>query len=55
MAVDKTGVSIWDNREGVCSTLPETLTPFQIKSCDFPYPIYDLITKLSNLIGYQLP
>ena len=25
---------------GVCSTLPETLTLFQTKICDFPYPIF---------------
>ena len=30
------------NWEGVCSTLPETLTLFQTKICDFPYPISDL-------------
>ena len=27
---------------GVCSTLPETLTLFQTKICDFPCPISDL-------------
>ena len=26
----------------VCGTLPETLTLFQTKICDFPYPISDL-------------
>jgi len=26
----------------VCSTLPETLTLFQTKICDFPYPVSDL-------------
>ena len=31
---------------GVCLTLPETLTLFQKKICDFPYPISDLIKKL---------
>ena len=30
---------IW---EGLCGTLPETLTLFQTKICDFPYPISDL-------------
>ena len=25
---------------GVCGTLPETLTLFQTKICDFPYPIF---------------
>ena len=28
------------NWEGVCSTLPETLTLLQTKICDFPYPIF---------------
>ena len=37
---------------GVCSTLPETLTLFQTKICDFPYPISDLI---KNLIPYFRP
>ena len=31
---------------GVCGTLPETLTLFQNKICDFPYPISDLIKNL---------
>ena len=30
------------NWVGVCGTLPETLTLFQTKICDFPYPISDL-------------
>ena len=30
------------NWVGVCRTLPETLTLFQIKICDFPHPISDL-------------
>ena len=34
---------------GVCGTLPETLTLFQTKICDFPHPISDLI---QNLIPY---
>ena len=34
------------NWEGVCSTLLETLTLFQTKICDFPYPISDLIKNL---------
>ena len=38
--------------EGVCSTHPETLTLFQTKICDFPYPISDLI---KNLIPYFRP
>ena len=29
----------------MCGTLPETLTLFQTKICDFPYPISDLILK----------
>ena len=40
------------NWEGVCGTLPETLTLFQTKICDFPYPISDLI---KNLIPYFRP
>ena len=40
------------NWEGVCSTLPETLTLFQGKICDFLYPISDLI---KNLIPYFRP
>ena len=30
------------NWVGVCSTLLETLSLFQTKICDFPYPISDL-------------
>ena len=37
------------NWEGVCVTFPETLTLFQTKICDFPYPNSDLI---KNLIPY---
>ena len=37
---------------GMCGTLPETLTLFQTKICDFPYPISDLI---KNLIPYFRP
>ena len=37
---------------GVFGTLPETLTLFQTKICDFPYPISDLI---KNLIPYLRP
>ena len=37
------------NWVGVCGTLPETLTLFQTKVCDFPYPFWDLI---KNLIPY---
>ena len=40
------------NWEGVCGTLPETLTLFQTKICDFLYPISDLII---NLIPYFRP
>ena len=40
------------NWEGVCGTLLETLTLFQTKICDFPYPISDLI---KNLIPYFRP
>ena len=37
---------------GVCSTLPENLSLFQTKICDFPLPISDLI---KNLIPYFRP
>ena len=40
------------NWVGMCGTLPETLTLFQTKICDFPYPIPDLI---KNLIPYFRP
>ena len=40
------------NWMGVCCTLQETLTLFQTKICDFPYPISDLI---KNLIPYFRP
>ena len=40
------------NWVGVCGTLPETLTLFQTKICDFPYSISDLI---KNLIPYFRP
>ena len=40
------------NLVGMCGTLPETLTLFQTKICDFPYPISDLI---KNLIPYFRP
>ena len=33
----------FQNWEGVCGTLLETLTLFQTKICDFAYPISDLI------------
>ena len=36
----------------VCGTLPETLTLFQTKICDFFYPISDLI---KNWIPYFRP
>ena len=38
--------------EKLGGTLPETLTLFQKKICDFPYPISDLI---KNLIPYFRP
>ena len=34
------------NWEGVGGTLPETLTLFQTKICDFSYPISDLMKNL---------
>ena len=40
------------NWGGMCGTLPKTLTLFQSKICDFPYPISDLI---KNLIPYFRP
>ena len=40
------------NWEGVCGTLPETLTLFKTKICDFPYPISD---QIKNLIPYFRP
>ena len=40
------------NWEGVRGTLPETLTLFQTKICNFRYPISDLI---KNLIPYFRP
>ena len=50
---DKKSVGYFQkNRVGMCGTLPETLTLFQTKSCDFPYPISDLI---KNLIPYFRP
>ena len=40
------------NWVGVCGSLPKTLSLFQTKICEFPYPISDL-TK--NLIPYFRP
>ena len=40
------------NWMGVCGPLPETLTLFHTKICDFHYPISDLI---KNLIPYFRP
>ena len=40
------------NWVGMCGRPPETLTLFQTKICDFPYPISDLI---KNLIPYFRP
>ena len=37
------------NWVGVCGTLSETLTLFQTKICDFPYPFSDLIKKFDTL------
>ena len=36
----------------MCGTVPETLTLFHTKICDFPYPIPDL---MKNLIPYFIP
>ena len=41
------------NWERVCGTLPETLTLFQTKICDFSYPISDLIKNLIPYSGAQ--
>ena len=38
----KLGGGTTKNWVGVCGTLPETLTLFQKKGCDFPYPISNL-------------
>ena len=48
----KLGGGTTKNWVGVCGTLPETLTLFQNKICDFPYPISDLI---KNLVPYFRP
>ena len=48
----KSGGDFQKNWVGMCGTLPETLTLFQTKICDFPYPISDLI---KNLIPYFRP
>ena len=48
----KSGGYFQKNWVGVCGTLPETLTLFQTKICDFLYPISDLII---NLIPYFRP
>ena len=48
----KSGRYFQKNWVGMCGTLPETLTLFQTKICDFPYPIPDLI---KNLILYFRP
>ena len=42
----KSGGYFQKNWEGVCGTLPETLTLFHTKICDFPYPISDLIKNM---------
>ena len=39
------GVYFQKNWVRMCSTLPETLTLFPTKICDFPYPISDLTLK----------
>ena len=50
---DKKSVGYFQkNWVGMCGTLPETLTLFQTKICDFLYPISDLI---KNLIPYFRP
>ena len=33
------------NWVGVCGPLPKTLTLFMTKTCEIPYPIYDLTLK----------
>ena len=38
----------------VCGTLLETLTLFQTKICDFPYPISDLIKNLMPYFGPEV-
>ena len=39
---ENSGKHFQKNWEGVCGMLLETLTLFQTKICDFPYPISDL-------------
>ena len=46
------GYLLQKNWVEVYSTLPETLTLFQTKICDFPNPISDLV---NNLIPYFSP
>ena len=48
----ESGVYFQKNWVGMCGTLRETLTLFQTKICDFPYPTSDLI---KNLIPYFRP
>ena len=40
---------------GVCGKLPETLTVFQTKIWDFPYPIWDLDQKFDSLFQTWSP
>ena len=46
------GGFLQENWVGMCGRLPETLTLFQTKICDIPYPISDLI---KNFIPYFRP
>ena len=52
MAKKPRGGDFQKNWVGICGTLPETLTLFCTKICDFPYPISDVI---KNLIPYFRP
>ena len=38
------------NWVGLCGPLPKTLTLFMTKTCEIPYPIYDLTLK-SNTVS----
>ena len=39
-----------NNKEGVCSLLPKSLTLAMTKICDIPYPIYDLTKNLKSYL-----
>ena len=49
----KSGGYFQKNWLGMCGTLPETLTLFQTKICDFPYPNSDLIKTLIPYVYFR--